>query len=640
MTQTVPPLPPARRNPVASFFIGLWDVMNFTRRLILNLLFFGLLFLILVGLIVAAGMGAKSGTSLQDRTTLVIAPEGRLVEQFTADPVSRAFAKAMGDNNAEEIQLRDLIRVIDAAREDKKIERVVLELDKLQPSGFASLREVAASLQALRASGKQIVAYSESMGQAQYLLAAQADEVYLDPMGAVLLEGLGRYRQYFRAGLQDKLGVDVHLFKVGEYKSAAEPYVLDAASADAKEADLYWMTDVWQRYLDDVAKARGLDAAQLAAGIDTLPEGVAAAGGDLARFALQQKLVTALKTREEFEDLMVERGVADSDADGGFRSINLDAYQTVVDARRSPVDSRPQVAVVVASGEISGGDLPAGRIGGESTSALLREARDDSDVKAVVLRVNSPGGEVFASEQIRREVVALQAAGKPVVVSMGDLAASGGYWISMNADRIYADPSTITGSIGIFGMVPNVTRALDKIGVHTDGVGTTRFAGAFDMTKPLDPAVGQVIQSVINKGYADFTGRVAEARNKPVEAVDEVARGRVWSGAQAKERGLVDAFGGQRDAVADAAARAKLGGADKYRVRYIDKAATPFAQFVSGFAGSRAGGWMLSESGMARMILARTMPEVDTQLRFVENAAREQGKGAPVKSLAYCFCGF
>lgn len=640
MTHTVPPLPPARRNPVASFFIGLWDVMNFTRRLILNLLFFGLLLLILIGLVVAAGMGAKSSTSLQDRTTLVIAPEGRLVEQFTADPVSRAFAKAMGDNNAEEIQLRDLIRVIDAAREDKKIERVVLELDKLQPSGFASLREVAASLQALRASGKQIVAYSDGMGQAQYLLAAQADEIYLDPMGAVLLEGLGRYRQYFRAGLQDKLGVDVHLFKVGEYKSAAEPYVLDAASADAKEADLYWMTDVWQRYLDDVAKARGLDAAQLAAGIDTLPEGVAAAGGDLARFALQQKLVTALKTREEFEDLMAERGVADSDADNGFRSINLDAYQSVVDTRRSPVDARPQVAVVVASGEISGGDLPAGRIGGESTSALLREAREDSDVKAVVLRVNSPGGEVFASEQIRREVVALQAAGKPVVVSMGDLAASGGYWISMNADRIYADPSTITGSIGIFGMVPNVTRALDKIGVHTDGVGTTRFAGAFDMTKPLDPAVGQVIQSVINKGYADFTGRVAEARNKTVEAVDDVARGRVWSGAQAKERGLVDAFGGQADAVADAAARAKLGGADKFRVRYIDKPATPFAQFLGGFAGSRAGAWMLSESGLARTLLARAMPEVDTQLRFVENAAREQGRGAPVKSLAYCFCGF
>ena len=631
---------PVRRNPVASFFIGLWDVMNFTRRLILNLLFFGLLFLILVLFVVAMGKGASSNRALQDRTSLVIAPEGRLVEQFSADPVSRALAKAIGDNSAEEVQLRDLLRALDAVREDKKIERVVLQLDKLQPSGFASMREVAASLQAVRAAGKQVVAYSDNMSQWQYLLAAQADEIYLDPMGGVVLEGLGRYRQYFRTGLQDKLGVDVHLFKVGEYKSAAEPYVLDAASPQAKEADLFWMNDVWQRYLADIAKARKLDAAQLAAGIDTMPEGIAAAGGDLAKFALQQKLVDGLKTREEVEDLLADRGVADEDADGGFRNIDLDGYLAQIDLRRSPVDSRPQVAVVVASGEIAGGDLPAGRVGGESTSALLREARDDDNVKAVVLRVDSPGGEVFASEQIRREVVALKAAGKPVVVSMGDLAASGGYWISMNADRIYADPSTITGSIGIFGMIPNLSRSLDKIGVHTDGVGTTRFAGAFDITRPMDPAVGLVIQSVINKGYADFTGKVADARNKPVEAVDEVARGRVWSGAQAKERGLVDAFGGLKDAVADAANRAKLGGPDKVRVRYIEKAATPFAQFLSGFAGSHAGAWMLGETGMARIMLARSMPEVDTQLRFVEDAARDPRGSAPVKALAYCFCGF
>jgi len=631
-----PPVP--RRNPVARFFVGLWDVMNFTRRLILNLLFFGLLFLMLIVLLVAMGKGASSVKVLQDRTALVIAPEGRLVEQYSTDPVSRALAKAMGERNAGEIQLRDLVRAIEAARDDKKIERVVLNLDRLQPSGFASMREVAGALQDLRAAGKQVVAFSENMGQSQYLLAAQADEVYLDPMGGLLLEGLGRYRQYFRTGLQEKLGVDVHLFKVGEYKSAAEPYVLDAASPQAKEADLFWMNDVWQRYLGDIARARRLDAAQLAAGIDTLPEGVAAAGGDLARFALQQKLVDGLKTREEVDALLTERGVADGDADGGYRQIALGDYLTQLDARRSPLDKRPQVAVVVAEGEIAGGDLPAGRVGGISTSALLRDARDDDDVKAVVLRVDSPGGEVFASEQIRREVEALKAAGKPVVVSMGDLAASGGYWISMNADRIYADESTITGSIGIFGMIPNFARSLDKIGVHTDGVGTTRFAGAFDVTRPMDPAVGRVIQSVIDKGYADFTGKVAQARDRSVEAIDEVARGRVWSGAQAKERGLVDEFGGLKAAVADAAARAKLGGQDKYRVRYIEKMATPFAQFMSGFAGSRMGAWMLSDSGMARMLLARTMPEMDAQLRFVEDAVKDRN-GAPVKALAYCFCG-
>ena len=221
---------------------------------------------------------------------------------------------------------------------------------------------------------------------------------------------------------------------------------------------------------------------------------------------------------------------------------------------------------------------------------------------------------------------------------MGDLAASGGYWISMNADRLYADPSTITGSIGIFGLIPNVTRSLDKIGVHTDGVGTTRFAGAFDITRPMDPAVGRVVQSVIDKGYADFTGKVAAARKKPVEEIDAIARGRVWSGAQAKERGLVDELGGFEAAVADAAARAKLGKPDKYRVRYIEKMASPFSQFMSGFAGSRIGSAWLKDSDFARALLAKAMPETDAQLRFVEQAANSRN-GAPVKALVYCFCG-
>ncbi|PPU94278.1 signal peptide peptidase SppA [Xanthomonas albilineans] len=626
---------PVRRSPIVSFFVGLWDVMNFTRRLILNLVFFGFLFVLLLLLVfaMARGDGAKA---LRDRTTLLIAPEGKLVEQFSADPFSRALAKAMSDKGAQEIQLRDLVRAIEAAKTDPKIERVALRLDKLQPSGFASMREVAAALEDLRSSGKQIVAYSDTLNQSQYLLAAQANEVYLDPMGSMVLEGLGHYRQYFRQGLQDKLGVDVHLFKVGEYKSAAEPYVLDAASPAAKEADLFWMNDVWQRYLADIAKARKLSPVQISAGIDSMPEGIVAAGGDMAKFALQQKLVDGLKTRDEVEQLLAKRGVAD--ADTIFRKVDLDGYLQQLDLRRSPMDARPQVAVVVAAGEISAGEQPAGRIGGESTVQLLRQAREDDAVKAVVLRVDSPGGEVFASEQIRREVVALKAAGKPVVVSMGDYAASGGYWISMNADRIYADPSTITGSIGIFGMVPNIARALDKIGVHTDGVGTTRYAGAFDISRPMDPIVGQLIQSAINKGYADFTGKVAQARGKSVEAIDQVARGRVWSGAQAKERGLVDAFGGFKDAVADAAARAKLGGQDKYRVRYIEKPASPFAQFVNGFAGSRMGVWMLGDSALGHALLLRSLPELDTQLHFVKDAA-DTRSGVPVKALAYCFCG-
>lgn len=632
----------ARRGPVATFFVGLWNVMNFTRRLILNLAFFGLLLVSLLVLLAVFGMMAVgSGTrTLHQRTTLVIAPEGRLVEQFSTDPVSRALAKAVGDEDAGEVQLRDLIQVIRGAAHDAKIERVVLDLDKLQPSGYASLREVVAALRELKRSGKQVLAFGENLSQGQYLLAAQANEVYLDPMGAVLLTGVGRYRQYFRQGLQDKLGVDVHLFRVGEYKSAGEPYILDAASADAKRADLYWMNDVWQRFLSDVGSARGLQPAALASGVDELPQGLAAVGGDLARYALQHKLVDGLKTREQVDALLIQRGVADADADGGFRNIGYDDYLAQLEARREHRASGPQVAVVVAQGEIVGGDQPAGKIGGESTATLLRTAREDKDVKAVVLRVDSPGGEVFASEQIRREVVALKQAGKPVVVSMGDLAASGGYWISMNADRIYADASTISGSIGIFGLVPNITRTLDRVGVHTDGVGTTRLAGAFDISRPMAPEVAQMIQAVIDKGYGDFTGKVAQARGRPVEAIDAIARGRVWTGAQAKERGLVDALGGMNEALADAARRAKLA-PGAFRVRYVEKAATPFAQFLGSLAGSRLGGWMLGDSALARSLLARSLPETEAQLRFVENAAADvRRSGAPVKALAYCFCGF
>jgi protease-4 len=625
---------PRRRGPIARFFVGLWDAMNFTRRLVFNLLFFGLLLIVLGA--IAAGDTARP---LLERTTLVIAPEGKLVEQYSTDPASRAFARMFGDEGAGEVQLRDLLRAIDAARDDKRIERVLLRTDRMSFSGYASIREVAAALAKLRASGKQIVAFGESFDQGQYLLAAQANEVYLDPMGGLLLEGLGRYRQYYREGLQDKLGVDVHLFRVGEYKSAAEPYILDAASPESKEADLFWMNDIWQRYLGDIARARKLTPQQLAAGIDTLPQGIEGAGGDLAKYALQQKLVDGLMTEEEVDNLLAERGVADADADDGFREVAFDGYLKHIDRALQAVDERPAVAVVVAEGEISGGKQPPGSIGGESTAELLRTARDDDKVKALVLRVDSPGGEVFASEQIRREIAALKDAGKPVVVSMGDLAASGGYWISMNADRIYADPSTITGSIGIFGLIPTIPRTLEKIGVHTDGVGTTKFAGAFDITRPLDPQVGEVIQSVIDKGYRDFTGRVAQARGRSVGEIDAIARGRVWSGAQAKQRGLVDQFGGLDDALADAAARAKLGKKADYQVRYIEKMATPFERFFTRFAQNRVAGAMLRDSSLAHALLARALPQSEQDLRFLD-AALKPGRGAPVKALAYCFCGF
>ena len=622
-----------RRGPIARVFLALWDTLNFTRRLVFNLLF-----LLIVILVIAAIVNTDRAGPLPGDNTLVIAPEGRLVEQYTADPVSRALARALGDEQLE-VQLRDVLRALDHAKEDDRIERVYLRVDRLQPTGFASLREISTALQEVRAAGKEVIAFGENFGQAQYLLAAQADEVYLDPMGGMLLEGLGRYRAYYREGLEDKLGVDVHLFKVGEYKSAAEPYVRDDASPESKQADLFWMNDVWSRYLGDIAEARGLSAAQLAADIDDLPADIAAVDGDLAQYALSKKLVDGLMTKEQVYEMLAERGVVDEDVDAGFRHVVMDDYLVHVMPGPVATDARPQVAVVVAEGAITGGDQPPGIVGGESTTALLRDARLDEQVEAVVLRVNSPGGEVFASEQIRREVVALQEAGKPVIASMGDVAASGGYWISMDAEKIYADPSTITGSIGIFGMFPTIDRGLDKIGVHTDGVGTTRFAGAFDITRPLDPAVGTVIQEVIEKGYADFIGRVARARAKPVAEVDAVARGRVWSGEQAHARGLVDAFGGLRDAIAAAAEAAELDEGD-YRVRYVEQGMTPFEQFFTNFMTTRMGAALVGDSGFARGVVAAMLPgQARDELAFVQRALARNG-GKPVTSVAHCFCGF
>ena len=624
---------PRRRGPIASLVIGVWNTVNFTRRLVLNLLFL----LVLVIVVVIMLSGGKL-TPLESRTTLVFAPEGRLVEQYTCDVLSRNLARATHSRDCQEVRLRDVLSALNAARTDKRIERVVVNLQDMEPSGFASLREVGAALAAVRAAGKQVVAYGDGFSQGQYLLAAQANEIYLDPMssGGVMLDGLASYRQFFHTALQDKLGVDVHLFKVGTFKSAAEPYILDAASPASKEADLYWMGDIWQRMLADVGKARGIDPALLSNYSNTLPDEVSAAHGDLAQLALQQKLVTGLKTEEEVDTLLTQRGVADDNADGGYRQVALDTYLQHINSALPQTDSRPQVAVVVAEGEIAGGKLPAGKVGGESTSALLRQARDDDDVKAVVLRVNSPGGEVFASEQIRREVAALKTAGKPVVVSMGDVAASGGYWISMNADRIYADPSTITGSIGIFGLFPTLDRSLDKLGVHTDGVATAKYAGAFDLTRSLDPGVATTVQAVIEKGYRDFTGRVANARGKTVEQIDSIAQGRVWSGAQAKDRGLVDAFGNLNDAVTDAASRAKLGKPDTWQTRYIEDSTTPLSQLLGGMLQSRAGMALLQHSGSAEMLLARRVQEQPV-FRFVQDALAKPGNQR-VKALAYCFC--
>ncbi len=606
------------------FVRGIWRALDYSRRLAMNLVFLALIVIVLVAMFSAKPI-------LRDRTALMIAPEAQIVEQYSADPGSMAIARAFGQDS-KEVQLRDLLRALEAAKNDKRIERVVIRPDMITADGMAQLREVARALREVRASGKEVIAYAENLDQMGYLLAAEANTIYLHPSGSLMLEGLGRYREYYREGLQDKLGVDVHLFRVGEYKSAAEPYILDAASPESKQADLFWMNDLWQRYLADVGRARGIDPAKLAADIDGMASGLKAADGDLAQWALDEHLVDALKTSDEVEAILEKKGEIDN-ADHTFRQVNLNTYLAHVGSDL-PTLHGDTVAVVVASGEISGGQQPPGKIGGESTAALIASARNDDHVKAMVLRVDSPGGEVFASEQIRREIELTRAAGIPVVVSMGNLAASGGYWISMNANRIYADESTISGSIGVFGLVMNAPRALAKIGVHNDGVGTTRWAGAFDPTRALDPAVGELIQTTIEHDYARFIGNVARARGRTPEQIDAIARGRVWSGAQAKDRGLVDAFGGIREAIIAAAQLGKLD-AGKYRVEYVEKDMTPFEKFFAGLGQSTNARSLLAASGLRGLFVpARTQDELARGLGWLTAQ-----KGKPFSAVAHCFCG-
>lgn len=624
----------SRSNPVWSFLTGIWQFIRFTNHMIffIGVVLFLLFFLMVVSLGVSSGAGVGP---LKEKTALVLDLEGNLVEQYTSAPLQRAFAQATGDN-AREFQLRDLLKAIAAAKKDPKIDRIVLLTDGFNTAGFAALRELGGALKDFRSGGKQVVAFGAGMEQKQYYLAAQANEIYLDPEGSVLLEGIGRYRLFYREALQDKLGVDVHLFRVGEFKSAAEPYILDAASAESKEADLFWMNDIWGRYVADIAAARKISVDQLNAMIAALPERVSAAQGDLAKLALDEKLVDALKTPDEMETLLSERGARDEE-NSTFRQISLDSYlaQQITPASLLGKGGA-QVGVVVAEGEITDGKQAPGTVGGESTSELIREARLDENIKALVLRVNSPGGGVFPSEQIRREIALTKAAGKPVVVSMGNVAASGGYWISMNADRIYADPSTITGSIGIFGLWMSGPRALEKIGVRSDGVTTTPLAGAFDPTRPLDPKVGTLIQSVIDHGYAQFIGKVAAARDSQPDKIDAIARGRVWSGAQAKERGLVDVLGGLREAQAEAAKLAKLD-ADAYDVRYVEPPVSAIDQLFLDMSRNARTAALVRALGPTGGVIGRdTLERVQQELSWLDRKA----SNGPVRAVAHCLCDF
>ena len=607
-----------------SFFANLWGFIDSARRTVLNLLFL----LIVIAIIVAVVKGGAP--ALDDKTTLVLALKGPIVEQRGGSVRDNALAQARGDA-PQSVQLRDLLAVLDTAAKDPKIVRVLLQLDELRAAGLPVLREVAGGIERFKASGKPVVAWGSGFDQRQYYLAAHANEVWMHPLGALNVTGFGGYRNYYRDAL-DKLGVTVNLVRVGTYKSAAEPFIANGPSPAAKEADGLLYNDLWATYVHGVEKARKLPPQTIMKTIDELPQRLAAAGGDEAKMVLDLKFVDALKTRDEMRALLIERGARD-DKIKSFRQVSFEGYL----ARLSPKFSGDAIGVVVAQGEIVDGDAPAGTVGGLSTAQLIRRAREDESIKAIVLRVDSPGGSVFGSELVRRELELARGAGKPVVVSMGNVAASGGYWISTASDEVIADPATITGSIGVFALLPTADKALDKLGVHTEGTTTTWLGGAGDLRRAADPRLLAVMQSSVDHIYADFTTKVAAARKTTPQAIDAVGQGRVWTGAQAKERGLVDTLGSFGDALRSAAKRAKLGAEGEYRVSYIEPEPGRLARLLEAFGGAAAS--VVAEQIDARVaslgLPAQLANDVQHDLGWLAARARA---GERFTSVIHCLC--
>ena len=530
-------------------FRSLWRLLNFTRLMLVNLLF------LLVVLVIVFSVSQSETPSTPIEGALTLNLSGVLVEQRTqTDPTVQLLRQMdKGDEQPSEIVLSDLLWAIKSAGNDDRIKALVIKPQGLQGASLSKLQEVTAAIDAFKESGKPVIAMADYYSQGAYLLAAHADHVLLNQSGAVLIEGLGVYQTYFKSALE-KLNITPHVFKVGTYKSFVEPYTRDEMSPESKEANQRWLDQLWQSYVADVAEQREIEPDAVAPNKDRFLELLRKAGGNAANYALDNGLVDQLATRDEMTQAVIkEVGEAD---DHGWKGVGLKEYLAAI-PEQYPQSGKDEVGLITASGAIMDGVQPAGTIGGDSLADLLAEARRDDQVKAVVLRVDSPGGSAFAAEQIRAELLALKQAGKPVVISMGSYAASGGYWISADADKIFASPTTLTGSIGVFGMFATIDKALSQYGVHTDGVGTTDFVG-IGLTRALPEHVGEAIQLSVEDTYQRFVGLVGKGRGLSPEEAEKAAEGRVWTGRDAKDLGLVDEFGNLDDALKAAAELANL----------------------------------------------------------------------------------
>ena len=603
----------------------LWTGVDGLRKA-LHLLVLLFVFVLIFGAIPA------SSPALPSSGALVIRPVGRIVEQFEGDAYDRAIAKLVGDEKPQ-TRLQDILDGLKYAKEDDRIDAVVLELGSIGGGGLSKLQVIGDAIDDFQLSGKPVLANADYYSQGAYYLASRADEVYLHEDGFLLLRGYGIYRNYYKNAI-DKLEIDWNVFKVGTHKSFVEPYTRSSMSDDVRESMTALLDQLWDLYKADILQARELDENVIRDLTENFVERVAEQDGRIAEVYVEAGLVDSLVSREGFQQKVLEHVAAKKDKKDRYQGTDLGDYL----AERRMFDGSSvkdeNVAVIVAAGEIMNGKQPPGRIGGDSTADLLRKARLDDSVKAVVLRVDSGGGSVFASRLIGNEVQELKNSGKPVVASMSSSAASGGYWISMAADKIYATPATITGSIGVFGMFPTFQRTLEKIGITTDGVGTTQWAGEFRADREMSAETRQLIQMFINSDYDDFITSVAESRDIEKSQVDRIAQGQVWTGIDALENGLVDELGTLEDAVAAAAMLAELEEGE-YGRKYYEQELSAAEQLAVDFLSSARARSLIADA------TGRHATSVDKLRVMLEQALAPMLLfNDPKGSYAHCFCVF
>lgn len=576
--------------------------------------------LLIVGVIVSVANGVAGSKDeaptvlIPNGAALVLDPVGDLVEQAEyVDPFNVIVEEAYGVNRPTQIEVHDLVAAIRAAKVDERIKGLVLQIGRLNiPSSSASKAHfIADELAAFKETGKPIYAVGDAFSQEQYILAAQADEIMINDFGNIIIYGYGRYNAYLKSFLE-KLKVNLHVFRVGTFKSAVEPFTRDDMSPEAEEANRAHLAILWREYGARVEAARGLEAGAIDAFANNYGDRLRAAGGSFSKAALDAGLVDRVNTRAEQQEFLRQTFGADNSGKS-FKRVGFRRYLSATGGAKD--DGDPNIAVVTASGVIVDGQAPIGRAaGGDTVAALLRRAREDKNVKAVVLRVDSPGGSAFASDIIRDEIIALKAAGKPVVASMGSLAASGGYWIAAAADEIWASPTTITGSIGIFAYFPTFENTAAEAGIFADGVGTTELSPVLATgIGPLPDSFADILQQSIEHGYERFLEVVGEGRELDRDYVDSVGQGRVWMGETAKELKLVDELGDLDDAVAAAARLADL---DDYDVVDMIITPTPFERLLGGLAAKTASAAGVGPAPEAASPLRKLVGVAEAQLEF------------------------